>query len=238
MEINKKDSTIKSQTDHIFNMCEKPVMNFICKFLDETPNILFKDKIPTFSEPLIIKPISNFDKDKVIIFQVKTFKNVDEYNNNKKDDINNIIQYNEIKEAIGFLFYSIKNVYGPIVSETLINNKPMLNNILELNYENWTFYPKYVNNTLLKINFLKQTLDNICELKKNNQNDNLKLIELNKEYDNINSILYNIEEDKDLLENDIKNDNIINKNYYNKPVIGIILNLVDSKNLNKFLSTI
>ena len=235
---SEKQNDIKKQTEHIFNICEKPVMNFISHFLSETTNILFKDDVPTFSEPLIIKPISDFDKDKVIVFQLKAFENINEYNINRKDDIMSVIEYTEIKEAIGFLFYAVKNVYGPIVSETLINNKPMLNNILELDDNNWVFYPKYVNNTTLKINFLKQSIENIHSLKKENKDNKPFLDNLYEEYIKINSILIKIEEDTDFLENEIKNDIEINENYTDKPVIGIIFNLINQNEIKQFLSNI
>lgn len=229
---------IKNQTEHIFNICEKPTMNFICDFLEETPNILYKDNIPTFSEPLIIKPINELNNNMFPIFQLKSFTNINEYNNNKKDNIDNIIQFKEIKEAIGFLFYAVKNVYGSIISETLINNKPMLNNSLELNDKNWTFYPKYTNKNILKINFLKQSLFNITELKKNNSNNKSILDNLDNEYNEIISTLSTLEENKELLEAMMQKDIEINEKYNNKPVIGIILNLVNSNDLNSFLSTI
>lgn len=232
---------IKEQTDHIFNICEKPVMEFICHFLEDSPNVLFTDKVPAFSEPLIIKPIHQYNKNKFIIFRLQAFKNNEELDNchnlNRIDMINTIIKYEETKEAIGFLLYAVKNVYAPIISKSLINNKPMINNILELNEEKWTFQPKYMNDISLKNNFLSQTLNNIEELQLNQNKDRMiNIYELNEEHKKVKEMIKtNIES---MTEEDKQQEKDINDSYKQKPVIGILIDIIDSSQLKKHLNDI
>ena len=230
-----EESILSKQTNHIFNICEKPVMHFICDFLEDTPNVLFKDKIPEFSEPLIINPINDLDKDKLVIFKLKSFKTFENYKSSI--DINSIIQYKEVKEAIGFLFYAIKNVYTPIVSETLINNRTMVNNIIDIDDKKWIFYTKYIGENRLKLNFLKQTLDKINELK-NKKIDHNEFNDLDGDFNSITQMINEIENDKELLENEKNKELEINNNYKNKPFIGIIVDLVSKDKLEKYLTNI
>jgi hypothetical protein len=236
--MRKDVNVIKNQTEHIFNICEKPIMEYICHFLEDTANILFTDKIPVFSEPLIIKPIHEYDKHKFIIFKLQSFKNIDDINNNNRIDIiNSLIQYKEIKEAVGFLLYAVKNVYAPIVSKTLINNKPMINNILELNEEKWIFYTKYLSDISIKHNFLIQTLNNIDEIKLNQRNDQtINLHDLNNEYKKVKEL---IKQNSDLMTDSNKQDEEnINNEYKQKAGICILIDIVNSSELKKYLDDI
>lgn len=239
--MNKDKSIIEKQTEHIFNICEKPIMEYICHFLEDTSNVLFTDNIPVFSEPLIIKPIHEYNKNKFIIFRLKAFKNMDELDNsdnsNRIDMINSIIKYKEIKEAIGFLLYAIKNVYAPIISKSLINNKPMINNVLELNEDRWVFQPKYLSDISMKNNFLTQTLNNIDELKLNQHNDRMiNVHELNIEYKKVKEMMKNNIES--MTDEEKQNEKDINDGYKQKAIIGILINIISSAELKKHLEEI
>ena len=48
------------KTNQIFNIAEARVMEFISKFLDEHPNIVFIDEIPKYVEPLILLPFADY----------------------------------------------------------------------------------------------------------------------------------------------------------------------------------
>ena len=239
--MNQDADVIKRQTDHIFNIGEKPVMEYICNFLEDSANVLFSDEIPIFSEPLIIKPIHDYNKNKFIIFRLQAFKNVEELdkcdNINRVDMINSIIRYKEAKEAIGFLLYVVKNVHATIVAKTLTNNKPMINNVLDLNEEKWLFHPKYLSDISMKNNFLTQTLNDINELKLNQHNDRMiNVNELNNEYRKVSEMLkQNVDsitdEDKELEKN-------INDGYKEKAVIGILIDIIHSSDLKKHLNKV
>jgi hypothetical protein len=239
--MNKDISCVKKQTEHIFNIGEKPVMEYICHFLDDTPNILFKDTIPVFSEPLIIKPIHEYDKNKFVIFRLHTFKNVSELNEcdnpNRVDMINSVIKYKEIKEAIGFLLYTVKNVYAPIIDQTLINNKTMVNNTIELNEEKWMFQPKYLSDISMKNAFLTQTLNNINELKLNQHNDrSININELNQEYKKVKEMMH--QNNKDISDEIKQKEMDINEGYKQKAVIGILITIISSADLKKHLEEV
>ena len=163
---------LKKQTEQIFNIAEKPIMEFICAFLDEPCSVIFKDTLPEITNPVVLLPIINYKKDKYIeiTLHVKKYSDIDENEELQRvDTLNAIIKYNQIKESIGFLVYCIKNVYHSIVSDSMFNNSPVINTVLELNESNWTFAPVFNHDLTIKKNFLIHTKNTILDFKNNNK---------------------------------------------------------------------
>lgn len=63
MDSKSEEEKMRAQTNQIFNMVERPVMQFISKFLDEPVGVIFKDKLIDQVDPLILRPIEEYDKD-------------------------------------------------------------------------------------------------------------------------------------------------------------------------------
>lgn len=228
---------LQQQTHQIFNIAEKPIMEFISVFLEENPSIIFKEEIPNTSDPLILLPIKEYKKNIYLKFTLKTC-----YPNDTLDDshrianINDIVTHEYIKESIGFLLYCIKSVYPSIIASSMINNKPMINVDLELNEDNWTFYPKFQHELLIKKKFLEDALSKIMAIKQQEHQDQqnpieLDSVEINKEFHKIITSLdiTNSEITPEILETE-KNINI---SYKNKPVIGIYVEEVTKNQLPK-----
>ena len=104
---------LKKQTNQVFNMVENPVMEYISKFMEETPNIIFKQDIPSFIEPFILLPWGDYKKDICIKFTLVPINSTDL---TCKEKIDSLIKHENIKEAIGFLFYCVKIVYTSVVA--------------------------------------------------------------------------------------------------------------------------
>ena len=66
------DDKVRQQKMQIFNIAEKPIMEYISSFLEETPNTVFNSDIPTESDPLILLPIDDYKKDVYLKFTLKT----------------------------------------------------------------------------------------------------------------------------------------------------------------------
>ena len=106
------------QTNRIFNIAEQHVMNFIAQFLDETPNAIFNDPLPTYVEPLILLPFDEYKKDTCIKFTIKPV-NLSKETPVSTINIDNIIMHKKVKEGIGFLWYCIKEVFTSIVASSI-----------------------------------------------------------------------------------------------------------------------
>lgn len=228
------EQKIKQQTQQIFNIAEKPIMEYITAFLEEPASIIFKDEIPKESDPLILLPIKEYKEEIYLKFTLKTI------NSDKADkdsiritNINNIIEFDHIKDSIGFLMYCIKSVYPSILASSMINNKPMVHIDLELNESNWTFYPKFNHELTIKKKFLEDSLSKIMYMQKQTEEplSEEMLLDLNKEYHNIVNTLsqVNIEITPEILESEQK----INSGYQNKPVIGIFVTEINESQLPK-----
>ena len=213
---------IEQQTEHIFNVCEKPIMQFISKLLN-TDNI-FTDKIPLFVEPLII-PIEEIDK--VAIFTLKISDC--EVDNKRIDSINDIIKYNDVRESIGFLYYAIKNVYAPIVSQSMTDNTKMINIRLFLDESKWIFTPRFLTELSLKISFLEQSLLNLDSI---GNDENKTLIDEEKE--NVIKVLEIVKKEYEENELDIKEKENNKTNEY-KDYISIVVELIEKENVKQYI---
>ena len=220
---------LKKQTNQVFNMVENPVMEYISKFMEETPNIIFKEDIPSFIEPFILLPWGDYKKDICIKFTLVPI-NADEAT--CKEKIDSLIKYENIKEAIGFLFYCVKIVYPSVVASCMINNKPLLNTKLELDEENWVFRPVFLHELNHKRIFLEESLTKLFEMKNNMDQLPPEMVdEVNAETADVIKSLSEVNEQitQDVL--DIEKN--INISYNDKAVLGIFVEEININDLPK-----
>lgn len=229
-----KEQKLQQQTQQIFNIAEKPIMEYIATFLEELPTVIFHDNIPEESDPLILLPIEEYKKDIYLKFTLK----VVEYNNKESDanrisNINDIIQYDNVKESIGFLVYCIKSVLPSIVASNMINNNPMLHIDLNLNESNWSFYPVFKHDLTIKKNFCEDSISKIMYMKqqKDEPLPDEMVAELNKELNTIIQSIskINLEITPEILEEEKK----INMSYVDKPILGIYVTELSKDQLPK-----
>lgn len=223
---------LKQQTEQIFNIAEKPIMEYVCNFLDEPCSVVFKDEIPIASDPLILLPIDEYKKEIYLKFTLKTVTKDHESNIKRIADINDIIHYQRIKESIGFLVYCIKTCYPSIIVSGMINYKTMGNIILELNETDWSFTPIYSHDLSIKKKVLEETLNRIIYMRQNNDsNSNDEMLELNKQYTNIISEISKVQEQ--LTPEILELENQINNDMLSKPIIGIFVEEITKNQLPK-----
>ena len=249
----------KQQTEQIFNIAEKPIMEYICKFLDEPCSVVFKDEMPVESDPLILLPMTEYKKKIYLKFTLKTIPKepvdpvlrpetlgvpavslkhpatVDEPESNIKriTNINNIIEYQRVKESIGFLVYCIKTCYPSIVVSGMINHKTMSNIILELNETDWSFTPVFSHDLSIKKKVLEETLNKIMYMKQNKDNTltDAEMLELNKQYNTVISEISKVQ--MQLTPEILELENQININMLYKPIIGIFVEEINEDQLPK-----
>ena len=217
-----KKEKMRQEMNQIFNLVEKPIMEYIANFLDETPSVIFSETIPEKCDPLILLPIDEYKKNIYLKFTLQNV-NVSENNNKRIQDINDIIKHEKVKESIGFLLYSIKSAYPSILASSMINNKPMVHVDLELDETNWTFRPIFKHELTIKKAFLENSLKKIMYIKNQKEEPIAKemMVDVNNELQNI---IKSLEEVKQQLTPEIlEQQKNINLEYINKPCIGIFV---------------
>jgi hypothetical protein len=215
------DQKLQQQAHQLFNLSENVIMHFIAKFLDEVPSIIFKENIPEHIEPLILMPFDEYKNDKYLKFTLNVIKNKKFGSVKRVESINNIIQHQNVKDAMGFLLYSIKSVLPSIVSSSMINNKPMLNINLELDGDSWVFCPVFENEIFIKRKFFEGTIQKIQIIKQNeaayNELTDEKRNDLIQQYNNAVKSLNELVITDDIIESDKK----INELYLDQYCIAI-----------------
>ena len=227
MDTENAQEKANKQTALIFDMTEKPLMEYISTFMEEPANVIFKDEIPDFVNPIIMKPIIDYKKNKYLKFSLKSVKQEEEYN---KPDIKELMKYEQVRETIGFIFYALKICYASIIASAMINNKPLINTALELNEQEWSFQPTYKHSENIKKEYLQNTLGKLVEMR-NNINTLPKETQdhVNKDYLNVMTQLSNIKISQEM-ENEEKQ---INDEYASKTKLVIVVDEMLKKDLPK-----
>lgn len=227
---------LKKQTEQLFNFSEKPIMEYVCNFLNKNQSSLFIDKIPDKSDPLILLPIDDYKKNVYISFTLKTVypNDTDEFNVNEISRIsalNDIIKYERVKESIGFIVYCIKTAFPSIIASGMIDNKPMINTFLELNENKWALVPIFNSDLTIKKKILEETLTKIMFMKQDNDNKLTQenLIEINIQLENVINKLTEVNNSINI--QGLENEKKINIEYTNKPFIGIFVEEISEKDL-------
>lgn len=225
---------IEYKTNQIFNIIEKPLMEYISEFMNEESSVLFKDDVPEDSDPLILIPIPEYKDNVYLKFTLNTQLKIND--NNRITKINNVIKYQNVKDAIGFLLYCIKSALPSIVISGMINNKPMLNINLCLDETNWVFYPKFQHDLTIKKIFLDETIINILNKKQQSDLTNENIQDLNNEFQKTILLLNEIK--SQITPNILNLEEKMNKNYNSKPVLAINIEEIlhhelPKKNTNK-----
>jgi hypothetical protein len=229
-----QDDKVRQQTMQIFNIAEKPIMEYISSFLEETPNTVFNSDIPTESDPLILLPIDDYKKDVYLKFTLKTiYPQQVKQTKQRAKFIEDVIEYKNVKEAIGFLVFCVKSVLPSIIASSMINNKPIINTDLVLNESNWSFDPVFKHELSIKKSFLEDSLSKITYMKqqKNGELPPEMVPELEKEFRNVVNSLQTIT--KQITDEIINTEKKINTSYINKPVLGICLKEITKSQLPK-----
>jgi hypothetical protein len=220
--INKKQKEkLQGQTNQIFNIAEKIIMQYIADFLGESHEIIFKDALPTYVEPLILLPIDDYKKNICIKFDMDIANYSQNDHAKRIANIKKLLIHEKVREGLGFLFYCIKNVYSAVLASSLINNKPLLNMVLELDEERWCFVPKYYHDLSHKKRFHEIMLNTVLQQKYKQDG------EINPE---LNKKLHELIQKIKTLQNDItpeikQTEHDINESYDQKPVI--VISLID-----------
>lgn len=231
---NINDEKIKNQTIQIFNIAEKPIMEYIASFLDESPDVIFNDKVPDISDPLILLPIEDYKKNIYLKFTLEIMtKKQSTANKTRAKNIDDIINHKNVKEAIGFLLYCIKAVLPSIVASCMIVNKPMVNTSLILNETTWTFDPVFNHDLTIKKTFLEESLSKLTYMKQE-RNEPLPpemKPKIEKEYRNVATELAKVTSELtlDITEEEKK----INKSYNDRPVLAIVCEEITKSQLPK-----
>lgn len=165
---------LQQQTNQIFNIAEVPIMNYIAIFLEEDANAIYKDNIPTFTEPFILLPLDDYKKEICLKFNMVPVNSnnmaINPDNQKLIDEavpMSDLVNYDKVREGIGFLYYCAKSVYTSVVYADMIDNKILANTKLELDQKDWSFYPYFRHEINTKKQFLEETLDRIVLMKKN-----------------------------------------------------------------------
>ena len=221
----------KLKTNQIFNIAERPVMEFIARFLDETSNVLFSDDIPTYVEPLILLPFDGYKDGICIKFTIKPVILTDDQPTPALT-IDSIIEHKKVKEGIGFLWYCIKEAYSAIVSSAMINNKPMDNITMNLNETNWTFYPKYSHDLTTKKSFLEDALGKLMYINQNlGKFPPSMAAEITQEFPKVTDQLKTV--NAQLTPELIATEQKINDSYVGRAVLGIFVEEIPKSDLPK-----
>jgi hypothetical protein len=215
------------QTNQMFNFSERPIMNYVCDFLNKPCIELFVDNIPESSEPLILLPIDDYKKNVYIKFTLKTVhpSKCDEYKTNELSRISkitNLIQYDKFKESIGFILYCIKTTYPSIIASGMCDNSSMINTFLELNEANWSLMPIFNSDLTIKKKILEDTLSKIMHMKQNHTDCDLSdSVEMDTQLTNVISKLTDVNNaiTPEILGTELE----ITNSYFKKPFIGIFV---------------
>jgi hypothetical protein len=223
--MTESEEKLKKEMSMVFDMTENPIMEYIADFLEEPPSVVFKEAVPTFINPLIMKPIEDYKKGIYLKFSLKSV-----IDNQTNPNIKELIKHESIRETIGFIYYAVKICYSSIVASSMINNKPMVNTSLVLDEDTWSFYPQYQHDDTIKQNFLQETLGNVTGMRTNLNNyspDDQKTI--NKDYLSLMTQLGDLE-----ITDDIKDEeSAVNKTYTTKPRLVIVVDELQEKDLPK-----
>ena len=225
--IEEEKKKLNQQTMQIFNTAEKPIMEYISAFLEEPESVVFKSDIPNIVDPLILLPIDEYKKNIYIKFTLKTINLENDDFDERVKNIKELIKYDNIKEAFGFLFYCIKIVYASVIASNMINNKPLLNIKLDLDTDNYVFYPFYQDDKTFKLNFLKETVIQLIKLKQEKKNTPETDKKYNETVQEMNSLQFQITDEIKKKENDI------NQLLKSKPRLGIFIEEITTDQLPK-----
>ena len=216
----------RREADQLFNIAERPVMEFISEFLEEPISVLFKDDLPAYTEPLILLPFAEYKDNICIKF---TLKPITERSPAQKLFIDSIIAHPKVKEGIGFLLYCVKEVYNTI-TVTMINNKLLANTIMELNEDDWVLYSKYANPLTTKKIFLEDTLSRLTYIKQHIDKFPPDMVEqINMEFPRVIEQLKLVS--AALTPEIVAEEKAINDTYLNKPVLGIFVEEINESEL-------
>jgi hypothetical protein len=231
---NKLPMNVEENADKVnkmFDMAEKPIMEYISNFLDIDPKDLFKDPIPEFYKSIVLHPIKEYNKDKYLQITLKVMPY--DYDITKvvsKDLLNQDI----IKKSIGFLVYCINSVYVSVVMANMKDRNLIINTELKFDDKTLGFVPVYAHELTVKHSIAEKKMNELLIVKNNiltERSDNhskkddiieTKVKEINLELNNIMSNLISL--NKQL--NDTSISNLISDNidkYKTKPVIGIVI---------------
>lgn len=231
---NKPPMNVEENADKVnkmFDMAEKPIMEYISNFLDIDPKDLFKDPIPEFYKSIVLHPIKEYNKDKYLQITLKVMPY--DYDITKvvsKDLLNQDI----IKKSIGFLVYCINSVYVSVVMANMKDRNLIINTELKFDDKTLGFVPVYAHELTVKHSIAEKKMNELLIVKNNiltERSDNhskkddiieTKVKEINLELNNIMSNLISL--NKQL--NDTSISNLISDNidkYKTKPVIGIVI---------------
>lgn len=218
------DEKRKHEVNQMFNLVEAPLMEYISKFLDELPEIIFNSD-PSFKvEPLILLPIPEYKKDIYLEFSLQTVNK-----NTFKSKIPNLIKFQNVKDTIGFFVYCVNSVYPSIISSSMINKKTMTCVDLQLNTETWTFNPIYTHELNIRKKLLEDKLSLYIHMMKTCDKD--KINEVNVEYNKIIKEISSVNKEINKLSKITSSvteketipyiESKINKSYDKKPVLAI-----------------
>jgi hypothetical protein len=223
------------KTNKIFNIAEKPVSDFIALFLDESANVVFKDDIPTYTEPLILLPIAGYKDGVCIKFTIKPIKSLKDLPDTSLT-IDSVIKHDKVKEGIGFLWYCIKEAYSAIHATAMINNKPLSDTYVSLNESDWVFRIKYASELTHKKNFLADTVNKLMYIKQNIDKFPPDMVEkINEELPK--AVIQLNDVSKQLTPEIIAAEEKINESFVDKPVLGIFIEEILEKDLPKPILT-
>lgn len=132
------------QVKKMFDIAEKPIMEYICYYLKVKPDELFTEGIalPTLSDSLVLYPIHDYSEN-YLSFSLEM---------NEHDTPcslpQQLFQYQEVHESLEFINYSIQQVFATVMNEVI--KEDMFQNVmtnsfhLEFDDSNCSFKPVFV----------------------------------------------------------------------------------------------
>ena len=207
-----------NEVNRVFNIAENPLMNYISDFLGESASVIFKDAVPDFVEPLIMLPIHEYKEGVHFMFELKTIHPGDD-SSTRVDAIDNVVEFDRIKEGVGFLFYCIKTVYASLLGSDSMDGHAMDNVNFKIDEKTWEFYPYYRHDLTIKKQFYEETLHKLLQNKAAYKKDDPQKYKnmLSKYIGDIQKI--NLEITPDILKLEAQ----LNEKYKSQPKLGIFM---------------
>ncbi len=136
-----EDEKRKMEANKMFDIAEKPLMEYMCYFYKKTPEELFNDYKDVISDSLIVFPLSN--NSKFISFSIEMVDK--DYKANVPDGI---LGHDTIKNTVGFLYNAISCVSNALSMSNIKDEykEEVDKNFLHFAFDenDFSFHPVYI----------------------------------------------------------------------------------------------
>jgi len=156
----------------MFDVAEKPLMEYICYYLNDKPSNIFLEDIKEHFETkeLILHNIEEFEN-KILYFKLEVVPH-DFYSDEMLEYRDNFY----VKESVKFFNHSVREVYNSIVDFNLSEDakKRMYEASIhfEFDFDTMTFCPKYVYSVRRNLLKIQEYIKSMIVFRDNHKNNN------------------------------------------------------------------